>query len=395
MPSQLTEAERRFGLSPGMYPFQSNFVEVCGARLHYADEGNGPVLLMLHGNPTWSLIYRDIIENLRQDFRCVAPDLAGFGLSEAPPDFSNKTEDHARLIAAFIEQLSLSAITLIAHDWGGPIGLGAMMLASGRITRLCLGNTWAWPVNGDFHFEWFSKMMGGPIGRFAADRFAVFVNVLMPMSMKRRKLSANEMAAFRAPFATKTHRKPMHIFPAEITQSGKWLQHIESGVRGFRGPACLWPADDFAFREKELEHWLALLPQGMDFALAQEIEQCRHIVLEVLRVGFPSRRDGIENGRAAAGKLSECTPHLQAQKAHCRREQPFPPSRHGLRPIANEKTARGKARIRSPEMIPANCVEGDVHARPAGKAPHRVLKFTGAVIDARRAEALHGSDIVP
>jgi|SRR5271165_4276764 len=269
----LTEAERCFGLKPGAYPFRSRFADVFGGWLHYADEGSGPVLLMLHGNPTWSIVYRDLIEDLKQDYRCIVPDLAGFGLSKAPPGFSFKPEDHAELIAAFINTLGLSEVTLIGHDWGGPIGLGAMMLAPGRITGLCLGNTWAWPVNGDFHFEWFSNLMGGPIGRFATHRHAVFVNVLMPVSMKRRKLSVEEMKAFRAPFQDRSLRLPMHVFPAEITGSRDWLADVELVARDFRGPACiLWPEGDFAFREKELAHWERILPQ----ATVTRIPNCGH-----------------------------------------------------------------------------------------------------------------------
>ncbi len=83
-----SEAELRLGLPPGSYPFASRFLDLDGARLHYADEGRGPALLMLHGNPTWSILYRGLIEGLRESCRCVAVDLAGFGLSSPPSGFS-------------------------------------------------------------------------------------------------------------------------------------------------------------------------------------------------------------------------------------------------------------------------------------------------------------------
>lgn len=268
-----SDAERAFGLKAGAYPYRSRFVTVLGARLHHIDEGEGPSVLMLHGNPTWGFVYRRLIEGLRGDFRCLAPDLAGFGLSEAPAGFSFEPEEHARLVAALMDALDLRDVTLIGHDWGGPIGLGAAALAPGRVSRLCLGNSWAWPVNGDFHFEWFSRLMGGPLGRLAAHRYAVFVNLLMPLSMKRRKLDEDEMAAFRAPFRDRGRRSPMAVFPAAITGSGPWLAEIERFVRTFRGPACLvWPENDFAFRAKELARWQALLPQ----ARTVPISRCGH-----------------------------------------------------------------------------------------------------------------------
>jgi haloalkane dehalogenase len=188
-----TTAEATLGLMPGQFPFESHFVSVLGAKLHYVDEGQGPVVLMLHGNPAWSFLYRRQIQALRGHYRCVAFDLAGFGLSEAPKDFSFAPADHSKLISAALDRLNIHDASLVAHDWGGPIGLGAMLATRDRITRLVLGNTWAWPVNGDFHFEGFSKLMGGPIGRWGCERFALFVNVVMPGSMRRRKLTADEM----------------------------------------------------------------------------------------------------------------------------------------------------------------------------------------------------------
>jgi haloalkane dehalogenase len=259
----VSEAERVLGLHPGQFPFKSRYASVEGCRVHYVDEGKGPLLLMIHGNPTWSIVYARLIADLKGAFRCVALDLPGFGLSSAPAGYSFKPEEHARVAAAFIENLDLTHATLIGHDWGGPVGLGAMAATEGRITRLCLGNTWAWPVNGDFHFEWFSKLLGGPIGRFAAHRYAVFINLLMPSTMMRRKLSADEMNAYRAPFQDRAARRPMHVFPASITGSGAWLSTLETAVSRFKGPAhFIWPENDIAFRDKELARWQRLLPQA-------------------------------------------------------------------------------------------------------------------------------------
>jgi haloalkane dehalogenase len=270
----LTEAERRLSLAPGAFPFESRFVATEGARLHYVDVGQGPLALMLHGNPTWSALYRQLILGLAGECRCVAVDLAGFGLSTPPPGFSFRAADHARLIAAAIERLDLRDATLVAHDWGGPVGLGAAA-ATGRIARLCLGNTWAWPVNGDFHFEWFSKLMGGPLGRFGAERYCVFVNLVMPTSMRRRKLGADEMQAFRAPFRGLQARRGMHVFPAEIIAASAFLADCEAFVQGFKGPAAfIWPERDIAFRDKELARWRSLLPQ----AEVARLPNCGHFL---------------------------------------------------------------------------------------------------------------------
>jgi len=271
------EAERRFGLAPGSFPFASRFVDVAGHRVHYVDEGQGPTLFMLHGNPTWSYVYRHLIADLRRDYRCVAMDLPGFGLSEAAAGYGFRPDEHTLVVAEVLRRLDIADATLVAHDWGGPIGIGAMGQASGRITRLALGNTWAWPVNGDLHFEWFSKLLGGPLGRWAAMRHAIFVNMLMPSTMKRRSLSDEEMKAYRAPFADRARRVPMHVFPAQITGAGPWLATIEATARQFRGPMhLLWPSEDIAFRARELARWKRLCPQ----ATVTHIERCGHFLWE-------------------------------------------------------------------------------------------------------------------
>jgi haloalkane dehalogenase len=146
-------AERCLNLQAGLFPFESRFLDADGARVHYIDEGSGPTLVLLHGNPSWSFVYRHVIRALRVEFRCVALDLPGFGLSEPPPDYGYTPAEHAGIVAAALNELDLRDACLVAHDWGGPIGLRAMLDTDSRISRVVLGNTWAWPVNGDLHFE--------------------------------------------------------------------------------------------------------------------------------------------------------------------------------------------------------------------------------------------------
>ena len=271
----LSLAEGRFGLAPGAFPFESRFVDVEGARLHYIDVGTGPLLLMLHGNPAWSYLYKGVIQALGAEFRCVAVDLAGFGLSTPPPGFSFLPQDHARLIAALVEALDLRDATLVAHDWGGPVGIAAARATAGRIARLCLGNTWAWSVKGDLHFEWFSRLLGGSFGRFLAERYAVFVNFVLPGSMRRRKATAEEMKAFRAPFEGLQARRAMQIFPGAIVGQSEWLSGLEAYVAGFKGPVqFIWPENDIAFRDKELARWRKLLPQ----ASVLRLPNCGHFL---------------------------------------------------------------------------------------------------------------------
>lgn len=119
--------------------------------------------------------------------------------------------------------------------------------------------------------------MGGPVGRFGADRFALFINGLMPASMRRRKLSLEEMRAYRAPFSSNRTRRPMHVFPWQITAAKTWLGELEAGLSSFEGPVrFIWPNNDIAFRGKELARWLKIFPH----ASVVRLSRCGHYLWE-------------------------------------------------------------------------------------------------------------------
>ena len=160
---------------PGdLFPYGSRFVEIGGHLVHYVDEGTGPVLLMLHGNPTWSFLYRNLIARLRSRFRCVALDYPGFGLSRAAPGFDFLPGSHAAVVERFLDAAGIDTFTPVMQDWGGPIGFWVAARAPARVTALVVGNTWAWPVSDDPHFRWFAGLMGGAAGRFAVQRTTLY-----------------------------------------------------------------------------------------------------------------------------------------------------------------------------------------------------------------------------
>ena len=109
------------------YPFESRFLDLDGHRLHYVDEGSGPAVLMVHGNPTWSFFYRDLIRELSATHRCIAVDHLGCGLSDKPADYTYNQASHIKNLQRLITSLNLESFDLVLHDWGGPIGLGAVM----------------------------------------------------------------------------------------------------------------------------------------------------------------------------------------------------------------------------------------------------------------------------
>jgi haloalkane dehalogenase len=165
------------------YPFEPRWLDAGGGRMHYVDEGQGAPLVMVHGTPTWSFMYRHLVKALRDRYRCLAPDHLGFGLSERPAAWSYRPQDQARNLARFIETLRLKDLTLVVHDFGGPIGLAYALDHPENVRRLVIFNTWMWATAGDRHFEVFGRLLSGRIGRFLYERLGFSVRVMLRHAM--------------------------------------------------------------------------------------------------------------------------------------------------------------------------------------------------------------------
>jgi haloalkane dehalogenase len=264
-------------LTRQLYPFENQWMEIDGHTVHFIDEGTGPVLLLLHGNPTWSFLYRDIIRRLRDNFRCVAMDYPGFGLSTAREGYAFTPREHSAVVEKLFLALDLRDVTMVVQDWGGPIGLGLAGRQSDRISALVIGNTWAWPAQGDARLSCFSRLMGGPIGRFFIRHFNLFVNVLLPMGTART-LRPEEMQAYRGPFHSPSSRRPVEILPREILASRSYLAEVEAGLSRLSGKPALiiWGARDLAFQERHRLRFERLFPHHRTVFLAK----ARHYIQE-------------------------------------------------------------------------------------------------------------------
>ncbi|MDQ4055109.1 MAG: alpha/beta fold hydrolase [Actinomycetota bacterium] len=252
-----------------LFPFESRFVELHGNVVHYVDEGSGPILLMLHGNPVWSFVYREVIAVLRDRFRCIALDLPGFGLSTGAPGYHYLAKDHAALIVSFLDRLDLSQLTLVGHNWGGPLGLYAAQQRPGKFERLILSNTWAWPLNGDLTSEVFSRGMGSPIGRALMNRFDLLVKYFIPSAHKRRKPSEAEMAHYREAMPTPERRRPSTVLPGELVGAREFFTDLagQLGALEQLPTLILWADADPIFTGKYRERWEAMFPNAITTVL--------------------------------------------------------------------------------------------------------------------------------
>lgn len=254
-----------------LFPFESRFADIDGAHVHYIDEGQGPVLLMLHGNPTWSFLYRHLVARLKDRFRCVALDYPGFGLSTAPPHYGYTIAEHARVVESFIERLNLTEITLMVQDWGGPIGMWSATRHPEWFRAFVIGNTWAWPAGDDRATRWFSTVLGSDtVGGLLVKHADVFVTVFLQGGMKRRKLTAAERQMYKRPHPTPESRVPVHVMPREILTAEPLLAETERGLSRIADKPALivWGDRDVAFREPQRLRWEHTFPNHRTRILA-------------------------------------------------------------------------------------------------------------------------------
>ncbi|MGI9605749.1 MAG: alpha/beta fold hydrolase, partial [Acidimicrobiales bacterium] len=229
---QLDEADAPYDVdftpNPDLFPFTSQWFDSSVGRVHYIDEGEGRPLLLMHGNPDWSFLYRKMIPLLSPHFRCVAMDYPGFGLSVHPKGYSYLPSAHAAVVAELVEQLDLHDAILVGQDWGGPIGFDVASRMPDRFTGLVAGNTMVWPST--FLMQrTFSKLTGLPVMQRLLMNRHLFVNRIMK-SLLRGPVTDEEMRHY-ADVAPSPHSRIGHaIFPKAIVGETAWLTDLEKRV---------------------------------------------------------------------------------------------------------------------------------------------------------------------
>jgi len=172
------------------YPFESRFLAVDGGQMHYIDEGKGEPVVFVHGTPSWSYEWRGLISGLKADHRCIAMDHIGFGLSEKPAAWGYKPEDHARNLDALLTRLDLRDITLVVHDFGGPIGLSYALAHPERVKRVVVINSWLWSLSDNSQAQKADKLLRGPLGPLLYKDRNLSPRRLMPWALKGERPGA-------------------------------------------------------------------------------------------------------------------------------------------------------------------------------------------------------------
>jgi len=218
-----------FKPSPTLFPFESQWFPSATGPIHYVDEGEGRPILLMHGNPDWSFLYRRIILGLRGRFRCVAADYPGFGLSVHPEGYEYTPAEHAVVIGELFDHLDLSDAIVFGQDWGGPIGLDVASRRPHRVSGLVMGNTWFWPATGSMTV--FSRLMGSGFLQRRILENNLFVDRLMKWTLKA-DLTDEEFRHYQDVVPTSASRKAIAEFPIQITSARPWMANLEKRVEG-------------------------------------------------------------------------------------------------------------------------------------------------------------------
>jgi cis-3-alkyl-4-acyloxetan-2-one decarboxylase len=253
-----------------LYPFESHKIIINGLRYHYLDEGTGPALLLVHGNPTWSFMWREIVVALRSKCRLIVPDHIGCGLSNKPnPEkYSYHLAQRVSDLNQLIEHLNLEHVTLVAHDWGGAIGMGAAVASPERFDRFVLMNTAAFLVP---KCPFRIRLCHVPLmGQFAVQGLNLFCKMALDHTVaKPERMTSAVRAGYIAPYDSWSNRVGVYRFVCDIPlrqshPTYQTLLDIENGLAQFRQhPVCLiWGMQDWCFSHEFLDHFLEIYPQA-------------------------------------------------------------------------------------------------------------------------------------
>jgi len=270
-----------------LYPFKGHRIDIGGHAYHYLDEGLGEPVVMLHGNPTWSFYYRDLVLALREQHRTLVPDHIGCGFSDKPPDaeyrytLSQRVDD----VEAFLEKVdSGDALTLVLHDWGGMIGMAWATQNPDRIARLVVMNTAAFPLPTGKNFPASLALARAPgIGALLVRGANAFSRGAVRLCVTRQPMSKAVGAGYLEPYDSWAHRIAVHRFVQDIPlkkndraypimkETGDALVHLLD-----KPMLICWGLKDFVFGRQFLDEWVRRFPE----ADVHRFEDCGHYVLE-------------------------------------------------------------------------------------------------------------------
>jgi len=259
-------------IAQDLYPFESKFMNLGEHRLHYVDEGSGEVVVAVHGNPTWSFYYRELIKDLRKDHRVLAPDHMGCGLSDRPDDgdYTFSLERRVADFETFMDRLELDEVNLVVHDWGGAIGTAWAGRNPERVKRLVVLNTGAFHLPASKALPWqLGLVRNTPLGAFLVRGLNGFARGATWFGVTRRPMPKGVADAYCAPYDTWENRRAVLRFVEDIP--------LNPGERGYdlvseiaenlpkladKPILICWGDKDFVFDHHFLDEFIRVFPDA-------------------------------------------------------------------------------------------------------------------------------------
>ena len=295
-------------LSPAvraLYPFEGKTLAVDGGhRLHYLDEGSGDPLLMVHGNPTWSFYYRDLVSAFRDRYRCIVPDHIGCGLSDKPSSWGYRISDHVDNLVRLIDELDLRRATLIVHDWGGAIGYLAAMKRPERFKRFIVFNSGVFLLPLPRALTVFRLPLYGPAVIRGLNGF-LRVGLRYAVVHKERFQGAVR-EGYMAPYDTWSNRVAVLRFVQEIPleanhHNRRILDELDENLPKVASfpHLIVWGRKDWVFHEGYLDGWRQRVPD----AEVHVLDDASHwVVEEAAERIIPMVDDFLKRNPIAAGE---------------------------------------------------------------------------------------------
>ncbi|MCB2183166.1 MAG: alpha/beta fold hydrolase [Desulfobulbaceae bacterium] len=262
------------------YPFTPSSYQLPDGKMSYIDVGKGPVVVMLHGNPSWSFYYRNLANLLKRSYRVIVPDHLGCGLSDKPQGYPYRLKDHIDNLQSLLDHLQIGRCSLVVHDWGGAIGMGYAVRNPVAIQSLVILNTAA------FHstsIPWRIKICRTPfLGPLLIQGLNAFAGAAVHMAVTR-KMTKEIARGYLFPYNSWKNRIATLRFVQDIPLTEKdasWrtIDEIDKGLRLFTKTPMLisWGGKDFCFHDAFYKEWQKRFPQ----AECHYFKNAGHYVLE-------------------------------------------------------------------------------------------------------------------
>ncbi|MCC7087278.1 MAG: alpha/beta fold hydrolase [Pirellulales bacterium] len=292
-----------------LYPFSPHELRLGGHRYHYVDEGQGQPLLLAHGNPTWSFYWRNLITAFRDRYRVIAIDHIGCGLSDKPQNYPYQLSQHIENLSRLVCVLDLHDVTLVGHDWGGAIGLGAALRTPDRFARFVMFNTGAFRCRS---MPLRIRICRTPIlGAFALRGLNAFLRAGFHLAIRNKRwLTPEVRAGYLAPYNCWNHRVAIDRFVNDIPMKPRHLSYsallaLENGISTLadRPWLLLWGMRDWCFHSWFLDRFLEIIPRAevhrfvdaghwvVEDAMSESIEKLR-VFLAATKAEVEQRRRG-------------------------------------------------------------------------------------------------------